>query len=181
MWHEYPWRGPPTLPLAQHKQLCPGKGPPLKQVHPPQKNPMSHSSVTTAPRTNKPEKKSDNSFILVYRFSTVGFNLLHIIAPKILQLLRKKDFRYMLKQMGRYIWVLGEKAKTFSLIWNFTTIFLQLSRLNAVLLRPKWRLNEKAKTYNLSKGYIWDWSGCSWGKVRWLKTLTLFFVLSKYC
>lgn len=27
--------------------------------------------------------------------------------------------------------------------------------------KTKMELKEKAKTYNLSKGYIWDWPGCS--------------------
>ena len=92
----------------------------------------------------------------------MSFNLLHIIAPKIfLQLIVKgKGLQIYVKADGKNIWVLGEREKTVSL----SSEILPEYSYNHQDYKTKMELKEKAKTYNLSKGYIWDWPGCSWGK-----------------
>ena len=71
-----------------------------------------------------------------------------------------------------------EREKTFSLIWNFTRIFLQLSRLNAVLLRPKRSWMRKQKHIIFPRGTSGTGLAVAEGKVRWLKTLTVLFCLN---
>lgn len=80
----------------------------------------------------------------------------------------EKDFRHTLKQIGRFMCVLGEKERTFSLIRNFVRIFLKPPSLVTEWERKVQSIIPRCMP---GAGLV-----AVYGRVRRLKRLTRFFV-----